>query len=230
MIASANDYDSAGDEFYTTFDGGQTWVTGDMLVAGRHADRERSRHGDRPTHEHGHHFPRTTSSRTRASRRTATSWYRSRVTAACIGEAGHRVSRARGRQRSRPGVQRQAVGLHRHQPGFAHYGRTYLYVVAVPRAQRGVCRVADLGVALDYGGQTWSKANEISGSSRTCTFQEAGAALQCDEDQGSVITTTADGTGYVAFENEQHEAAWEPGEQFESRELGGSLDRRWHDV
>ena len=32
-----------------------------------------------------------------------------------------------------------------------------------------------------------------------------------------MITTTADGSVYVAFENGQHEAAWEPGEQFESQ-------------
>src|SRR5437773_1068998 len=32
MVASSNDYESCCDEFYTTFDGGKTWFTGDMSV------------------------------------------------------------------------------------------------------------------------------------------------------------------------------------------------------
>ena len=32
MVASSNDYESCCDQFYTTFDGGQTWRTGDISV------------------------------------------------------------------------------------------------------------------------------------------------------------------------------------------------------
>src|SRR6266545_281612 len=32
MVASSNDYESCCDEFYTTFDGGRTWRTGDISV------------------------------------------------------------------------------------------------------------------------------------------------------------------------------------------------------
>jgi hypothetical protein len=32
MVASSNDYESCCDQFYTTFDGGQSWRTGDMSV------------------------------------------------------------------------------------------------------------------------------------------------------------------------------------------------------
>jgi len=32
MVASSNDYGSCCDQFYTTFDGGRTWQTGNMSV------------------------------------------------------------------------------------------------------------------------------------------------------------------------------------------------------
>ena len=35
MIASSNDYGSCCDEFYTTFDGGHMWVTGNMSIEDR---------------------------------------------------------------------------------------------------------------------------------------------------------------------------------------------------
>jgi len=47
----------------------------------------------------------------------------------------------------------------------------------------------------------------------------SGAPLQCDQDQFSVGTVAPDGSVYVAFENEQNEASWEPGERFENQYL-----------
>ena len=72
----------------------------------------------------------------------------------------------------------------------------------------------------DDGGYTWSTPHEISGSNvALCTFQESGPAGACDENQFSVPTIAADGTVYVAFENEQNESLWEAGEQFDNQYL-----------
>ena len=65
----------------------------------------------------------------------------------------------------------------------------------------------------DSGGHSWSKAKEISGAnSAICIFQEDGPAGVCDEDQFSNPAVAPDGTVYVAFENSQNTALWEPGE------------------
>jgi hypothetical protein len=50
------------------------------------------------------------------------------------------------------------------------------------------------------GGKTWSAPTEISGSAPFCTADLSGNA--CDQDQFSVPTVAADGSIYVAFENE----------------------------
>jgi len=72
----------------------------------------------------------------------------------------------------------------------------------------------------DDGGRTWTTPHEISGSNVTyCTFQTSGPAGECDEDQFSYPVVTPDGAVHVAFQNTQHEAAWESGEQFESQYL-----------
>jgi hypothetical protein len=70
----------------------------------------------------------------------------------------------------------------------------------------------------DDGGRTWSRAREISGRNiEFCTFQVRGRPHLCDEDQASTIAIGPDGTVSVAFINEQHQAAWEPGEEFENQ-------------
>jgi hypothetical protein len=218
MIASANDYDSAGDEFYTTFDGGRTWVTGDMSLL------DDTRTGSDPV--------------TAIDPRTNTAIHSSlnyQFTDAGESTNGHVVvslSRDGGLHWGKPVIVYRGHGADSDpvqvfndkpwvytdtNPASPYYGRTYLTWSRF-LAHNGAYVESPIWEShSDDGGQTWSNAHEISGSSRTCTFQEAGAALQCDEDQGSVITTTADGSVYVAFENGQHEAAWEPGEQFESQ-------------
>jgi hypothetical protein len=72
----------------------------------------------------------------------------------------------------------------------------------------------------DDGGLTWSQPKIISGSNpQYCTFQTSGPAGECDEDQFSAPRVGPGGVLHVAFQNGQHEAAWEPGEQFESQYL-----------
>ena len=53
MIASCNDYGSCCDQYYTTFDGGQTWSTGNMSTRGPNVDRQRPDHRHRPDARHG---------------------------------------------------------------------------------------------------------------------------------------------------------------------------------
>jgi hypothetical protein len=65
----------------------------------------------------------------------------------------------------------------------------------------------------DDGGHTWTGPKVISGSNSTlCTFQVAGPAGECDQNQYSVPTVGPDGTLYVAFANEQNAALAETGE------------------
>jgi hypothetical protein len=71
----------------------------------------------------------------------------------------------------------------------------------------------------DDGGLTWSAGQEISGRAAFCTFQTAGPAGECDEDQGSTSVVAPDGTVYVAFVNGQNSAAWETGKEAESSYL-----------
>ncbi|MGA9162597.1 MAG: sialidase family protein [Actinomycetota bacterium] len=61
----------------------------------------------------------------------------------------------------------------------------------------------------DDGGETWTKPKEISGSNPSCTFQSSGPAGECDEDQDSNPVVASDGTLYVYFLNGQNDDAWE---------------------
>src|SRR6266545_4217295 len=146
MVASSNDYGSCCDQYYTTFDGGRTWRTGNM-----------SRRG--------------------------------------------------------PNV----IGS---DPTTPFYGRTYVtWTGFVGDAKRTLASPIVIAWS-DDGGLTWSQPKIISGSNpRYCTFQTSGPAGECDEDQFSAPRVGPGGVLHVAFQNGQHEAAWEPGEQFESQYL-----------
>ncbi len=105
-------------------------------------------------------------------------------------------------------------------PSSSHYGRAYVTWTAFLSHSGSYVSSAIMESHSDDGGTTWSTPHEISGSSPTlCTFQEAGPAGQCDEDQGSTIAIGPNGTVYVAFINEQNLALWEPNEFFEDQYL-----------
>jgi hypothetical protein len=94
--------------------------------------------------------------------------------------------------------------------GSPHYGRAYVTATVFLNGKQG--SYAESPIVLSYsddGGLTWSMPKEISGSSPTCTFQTTGPANQCDEDQASVPEVASDGTLYVNFLNEQNSAQWE---------------------
>jgi BNR/Asp-box repeat len=101
-------------------------------------------------------------------------------------------------------------------PRSPHYGRAYV------TASRffGGNEYQESPIYLSYsddGGRSWSPPRRISGSHPTCTFQTAGAANQCDEDQFSIPEVAPDGTVYVHFANNQNEAEWETILDFDSQ-------------
>ena len=96
-------------------------------------------------------------------------------------------------------------------PGSPHYGRAYLTTTLFQNGLQG--SYLDSPILLSYsddGGLTWTPSQEISGSNPDfCTYQEAGPAGECDENQFSIPEVASDGTVYVHFLNSQNEAAWE---------------------
>ena len=105
-------------------------------------------------------------------------------------------------------------------PSSPFFGRTYLTSSKFESAAGEYISSAIFEAHSDDGGFTWTEPKEISGSNPAlCTFQNGGPAGECDQNQFSVPTIGPDGTVYVAFENEQNESLWEPGEQFEDQYL-----------
>jgi hypothetical protein len=103
-------------------------------------------------------------------------------------------------------------------PGSPHFGRAYLTSTRFLNGSQG--SYAESPIYLSYsddGGSTWSTPTEISGSHPSCTFQSSGAANECDEDQFSIPEIASDGTLYVHFQNFQNEAAWEVDFDFDSQ-------------
>lgn len=99
------------------------------------------------------------------------------------------------------------------------YGRTYVTATRFLNGIQG--SYAESPIYLSYsddGGQTWSRPQEISGSNAAvCTYQETGPANECDEDQDSNPVVAPDGTVYVYFLNEQNEAEWEYSFDFDNQ-------------
>jgi hypothetical protein len=89
-------------------------------------------------------------------------------------------------------------------------GRCYVTATRFLNALQG--SYAESPIVLSYsddGGQTWSAPVEISGSHPSCTFQSTGGGTECDENQFSYPEVAPDGDLYVHFINFQNEAAWE---------------------
>jgi hypothetical protein len=220
MIASSNDYGTCCDEFYTTFDGGQTWTTGNMSNAGPHTI------GSDPVTvfdvKHGTAIHPSLS-------------FRGNGNQACDGDLVVSVSEDGGLNWNAPvqvadgrGCDPSKTQLFNdkewvvtdNNASSPHYGRTYL-TWSVFEAHKAVYASSGIFEShSDDGGFSWSAPQEISGSNAAlCTFQESGPAGACDENQYSVGTIGPDGTVYVAFENDQNESLWEDGEQFDDQYL-----------
>jgi hypothetical protein len=104
-------------------------------------------------------------------------------------------------------------------PGSPFYGRAYLTATRYKNGLRG--SYLDSPIFLSYsddGGMTWTEPKEISGSNpEYCTYQVTGPAGECDEDAFSYPEVASDGTLYVHFANGQNEAAWEVQFDFDSQ-------------
>jgi BNR/Asp-box repeat len=218
MIASSNDYGTCCDEFYTSFDGGQTWKTGNMSNEGPKATGS-----DPVTVFDTKHNTAIHSSLN----------YHIVGTQVCKGDLTVSLSTDGGLTWEAPVVVDQGVGCDNaplqkfndkewivtdNNPASPYYGRTYLTWTAFYSAKGSYLSSPILEAHSDDGGYTWSAAKPISGTNAAkCTYQTSGAAGRCDENQFSVPTVGPDGTVYVAFENGQNKALWEKGDQFEDQ-------------
>jgi hypothetical protein len=226
IVASSNDYGSCCDEYYTTFDGGRTWRTGNV-------SSEKVRDGLGPI---------GSDPVTAFDRRHGTTMHASLnffLTKAgdetCNGDIVVSPSRDGGITWLQPVVVAEGHGCdlsgeqvfndkewietdnNRRSP---FYGRTYL-VWTRYLARLGETLEAPIWEShSDDGGFKWSEPREISGSNAAlCTFQTAGKTGRCDEDGSAIPTISPDGTVYVAFQNEQNEALWEAPQEFDSQYL-----------
>jgi hypothetical protein len=104
-------------------------------------------------------------------------------------------------------------------PRSPHFGRAYLTATLFRNGLQGSYEESPIYLSTsDDGGATWSTPKEISGSNPTyCTYQETGPPGECDEDQFSIPAVAPDGTVYVHFLNGQNEAAWEVPFDFDSQ-------------
>ncbi|HEY2950925.1 MAG TPA: sialidase family protein [Micromonosporaceae bacterium] len=223
MIASSNDYGTCCDQFYTTFDGGQTWQTGNMSrenpgVTGSDPvtvfDR---RHGVAIHSSLNYNLEHAAG------------------TQACDGDLVVSISRDGGLTWERPVVVDDGIGcdlsktqlfndkewiVTDNNPASRFYGRTYITWSKFESHGGVYASSAIFESHSDDGGATWSTPHAISGANAAlCTFQVAGPAGVCDENQFSVPTIAPDGTVYVAFENEQNEALWEAPGRFDDQYL-----------
>jgi hypothetical protein len=217
MIASANDFESCCDQFYTTFDGGASWYVGDMSTI------EEGRIGSDPVtaidpeHDVALHASLNficTDVECGEGDVVVSPSYDGGIT----WEQAIEVYDGEGFDSDPVQIFNDKEWITTDtNPASPFYGRTY---VTWSRflSFSGVYAESPIWEShSDDGGLTWSPAQEISGSSPTCTFQDEGAPFECDQDQGSVPAVAPDGTVYVSFVNEQNEATWEPGEQFEEQ-------------
>jgi hypothetical protein len=222
MIASSNDYGSCCDQFYTTLDYAATWTTGNM-----------SRNNPQQTGSD----PVTVFDRKHGTAIHSSLNYSFQAPTGelCRGDLTVSVSTDGGITWLPPVVVDSGFGcdlantqlfndkewiVTDNNPSSPYYGRTYVTWTKFISAQGQYQSSPIFEAHSDDGGKHWTKAQEISGySAALCTFQVSGPAGQCDENQFSVPTAGPDGTVYVAFENEQNAALWEPDEFYENQYL-----------
>ena len=107
------------------------------------------------------------------------------------------------------------------------YGRTYLTWSRFESHDGAYASSAIFESHSDDGGSSWTPGKAISGSNAAiCTFQTAGPAGECDENQFSVPTVAPNGTVYVAFQNSQNAALWESPQEFDDQSLVVAVGRR----
>ena len=102
-------------------------------------------------------------------------------------------------------------------PASEHFGRIYVTATKFVNALQGSYDRSPIAISWsDNGGHTWTNPKIISGSDPGCTFQSTGTGTVCDEDQFSIPEVASDGTVYVHYLNFQNEDEWEMEEEFDS--------------
>ena len=217
QIASSNDYGSCCDEYYTSFDGGSTWSTGNMSTRGPGVNGSDPITVIDPVHHTAVHF--------------SLSYHVSSGIPAVNGDVVASVSTDGGLTWDVPTVVGHGRGAHLFSDKegatvdltsgpHSHPGRIYATWTGFTGDAKRSPSSPIMLASSDDGGRTWSAPHEISGSSPTyCTFQSSGPAGQCDEDQFSYPVVTPDGAVHVAFQNSQHQAAWETADEYEAQYL-----------
>ncbi|MBA2717264.1 MAG: exo-alpha-sialidase [Propionibacteriales bacterium] len=214
MVASSNDYGSCCDQYYTTFDGGHTWRTGNMSRRGPNVIGSDPITVFDPKHNTVVHL--------------SLNYKVSSGIPAVNGSVVASVSTNGGLHWKVPSVVGKGLGAHlffdkedatvdtnRSSP---YYGRIYVTWTGFFGDAKRYLSSPILMASSDDGGHTWSEPKEISGFNSTyCTYQEDGPANECDEDQGSAPRVGPDGTVYVTFQNGQNTKSWEQGERFEDQ-------------
>jgi hypothetical protein len=103
-------------------------------------------------------------------------------------------------------------------PSSRFYGRIYVTASRFENTSHGNYGESPIWLSYsDDGGRSWSRPEEISGAHPSCTYQETGGGTDCDEDQHSVPEVASNGTLYVHFLNGQNESAWEVPFDFDSQ-------------
>jgi Neuraminidase (sialidase) len=221
MVASSNDYESCCDQWYTTFNGGATWQTGDISVE---APGKKRRTGSDPVTtfdvKHGVVIHSSLNFQNDGcdgdvvvsiSRDGGIHWN----TVVEVADGGGPTScESNGLFNDKDWITTD------NNPASPFYGRTYVTWTAFTTIN-GVTTQSPIAEShSDDGGLTWSSPQVISGSNAAlCTFQADGPAGACDEDQFSVPTVAPNGNVYVSFINDQNTALWEPGEVFDDQYL-----------
>jgi hypothetical protein len=107
-------------------------------------------------------------------------------------------------------------------PTSPFYGRCYVTSTLFLNALHGAYASSDIVISWsDNGGITWTKPRSIAAVHPSCTFQTTGptGSTSCDENQFSIPEVASNGTLYLHFLNGQNEAAWEAEFDFDSQIL-----------
>jgi hypothetical protein len=115
-------------------------------------------------------------------------------------------------------------------PTSRFYGRAYVTTTRFLNALHGAYAESPIWLSWsDDGGLTWTRPKEISGSHPSCTFQTGDPGTQCDEDQFSIPEVAPNGELYVHFFNSQNQAAGGSA-RLRQPDHGDEVDERRPDV
>jgi hypothetical protein len=207
MVASSNDYESCCDEFYTSFDGGKTWASGDISTVPADVT------GSDPVSV----ISKKTGTVFHASLNFANDGSFSDVVDSRSTDGGLTWDVPQVvRMDTDPTVfnDKEWIAVDNY-PASPYYGRLYVTWTRFTSTNSPIWMSYS-----DDDGLTWSSSMEISGNNRAiCTYHGGVRGAACDSDQFSVPSVGPDGAVFVNFVNDQNKALWEPGEMFDDQIL-----------